>query len=306
MGKTKAPLFRRHRIDMRHHPKLEGCSALARDIFWQAIEASPLGVLEASITKIASECGPLVPGGKVPNRRQIAAAIMELTTARPPHHPVATWWPGLEVLWVREAAAEQVMNSAMWAGLTRSMGRLPAEVQAAIRRRYGIETPKGDPGGDSPPPDSPPTPLYREAGSREQEQTQGPRVREVPPPPGGHAPVPGSRELQLEVELARLRDRLPHLQRPRGCPVLYYLDDKARQLLRAGVTVEEWVRVVEAFAGAIDRGDESTNDWRANYVMSVGWFERLRNEYGVELAAPVVEETPTQTLERLRAEGAIS
>lgn len=306
MGKTKPPLFRRHRIDARHHPKLIGCSVLARDIFWLAIEASPLGVLEASLTKISNECGPLVPGGKQPNRRQIADAIVELTTPRPPHDPIASWWPALEVLWIRECAAEQVMNFAMWSGLARSIGRLPADVQAAILRRYDGHVWGGTPGGTVPP-----HPSVQEAGSREQEagdREQGRasrRVRPVPAPPGGHAPVPGSHEQQLELELARLRDRLPQLRRPRGGLVLYYLDDKARELLRAGVKVDEWCDVAEAFADAIDRGEEQASDWRSNYVMSLGWFERLRNRYLVASGA-VTEETPTQTLERLRAEGAIT
>lgn len=312
MGKTRPPLFRRHRIDARHHPKLKGCSVLARDIFWLAIEASPLGVLEASITKIANECGPLVPGGKQPNRRQIAAAIVELTTPRPPHEPIASWWPALEVLWIRECAAEQVFNPAMWAGLGRSLGRLPAEVQSAIRCRYADAAAPHAAGGDSGG-IIPPHLSVQESGSREQnagDREQGgasrrPRVRAVPAPSGGHAPVPGSHEHQLELELARLRDRLPQLRRPRGGLVLYYVDDKARELLRAGVSVDEWCAVAEAFADAIDRGDEQASDWRANYVMSLGWFERLRNTYLAPSTRAAAEETPTQTLERLRAEGAI-
>lgn len=116
-------------------------------------------------------------------------------------------------------------------------------------------------------------------------------------PPSGLAPVPDSPAEREEVALARLREGLTWVRRPSGCNALLLPDAKLRELLRAGASVDDVIETVGAFADAIDRGEEKRSDWRAHYVLSFGWFERIRATHVLRGRAPQQVDTIEQALD---------
>lgn len=264
---------------------------VARDIWLQAIEATPLGVLEGSIRKLAVACGPIHAQGKRPTDRQVKAALAQLTAPRGPKgQPIAKWWPDIETLWVIEAADEQVMNDSMWAGLREEILRLPSLVREAILRRYpdatvaDTKTPQGR--GHSAPSSGDTVTPHPSVQRQRQDQTQG---QEPPPPPppkpskspppnrGGHA-IRASAETRASEIVAAIAEAVPP---PDGAGPLRF-SARTRQglvtLVESGVTREQVLDVLAWLRGEIDAGRCLPRAWDAAVVTSGFWTPLERRE----------------------------
>lgn len=284
MAKRKKARWRRIRTDWRTHPKTARLSGLARDVMQQGIESNLAGVMRKSLRQIAIDHGPLTPNGREATDREILAAIRELES-----RGLVRYWPALEVVWVVEAADEQSQNPACWISVREEVAEQHPTVQSALVERYGDRV-TTTVVVHSPPPAKPPTPPRVEKGEGRREKGEG----GGPPHP---ALVPGSPHETEEISLAQLRERLTYARRPSGCNALLLPDAKLRELLRAGASVDDVVETVEAFADAVDRGDEKRSDWRAHYVLSFGWFERIRATYLQRGGGPARVTTLEQALD---------
>lgn len=96
--------YRRIRTDFHTHPRTCGLSPLARDLMVQGITANIAGILERSLSRMATLAGDS-------SRYDVQCAIDELRERSP---PLAVWWPDLEILWIVEAADEQARNPKAW------------------------------------------------------------------------------------------------------------------------------------------------------------------------------------------------
>lgn len=119
-------------------------------MFLQAALGPPAGVLERSLSKMASVASGTCPTNRVQvTNKQVTAAIEELTACHKcwkqtaggwcvacSAWAIAAWWPELEILWIVEVADEQCQNPSMWARVMEDARLLPIEVRDAFMRRY--------------------------------------------------------------------------------------------------------------------------------------------------------------------------
>lgn len=227
----KGGVYRRSRTDRYGHPKTGGMHLASYGLMDYAVSQNILGVLQMSPRAIANKCGAMPVSA-------VIRAIGELTSTT---REIARWWPDLEVLWIVEALDEQSDGGKMDVSAARFLTTLPAEVQAAIRDRYGDRL-SGT---------VPHTASDTSVDGLNSQRTES-REQETPKAPKGARRRPAK---QVDERAARVLDRVDEHRVRLGLAPMGEGRTETTVLarLRDGVTVDKLIAVVDAFGRLADR-----------------------------------------------------
>ena len=296
MAKRTAP-YRRWRVDIFGHPKTGGMHLAAYGLMQYAGSQNILGVLRQSPRAIAKACDDMPV-------KLVIEMITELVT-----RSIAKWWPDLEVLWMIESLDEQSDGGLADTSAKRLLPTLPAEVQDAIRERYGDRVSEGVP---IPPSDThsdggggrASAPVNREQGTGNREPPCSPPTGDTPAnePPGTDSPAEARECSPPAVAAARSRrsprrtppdDLVVHVlaEMARACRELDPQNSGPRDVpgnrdliakLHAAQTptAEQWTTVIRRQLASV-RGDKAKHRWLSLSTLCVSAnFARLLDAPG--------------------------